>query len=105
MLLPSILMFSLAVISFTDILNTMDAEGIFIIGLLLLFPLLFLGQGIACGRGKGNIVLSLLVSTVTFVIIILIYLNSTALFYVAPYLVVGLFGFGLAHFTKRPSSL
>lgn len=102
MLVPSILMISLAVISFTDILNIMDAKGIFIIGLLLLFPLLFLGQGIACGRGKGNFVLSLLASTVTFVLIILIFLNSTALFYIILYLVVGLFGYGLARFTKRP---
>jgi hypothetical protein len=101
MLLPAILMISLAVISFTDILNAIDAKGIFIIGLLLLFPLLFLGQGMACGRGKGNIVLSLLVSTVTFVIIILIFLNSSALFYIVLYILVSLFGYGLARFTKR----
>lgn len=101
MLVPSILMTSLAIISFTDIINTIDAKGMFMIGLLLLFPLLFLGQGIACGRGKGNIVLSLLVSTVTFVMIILSYLNSSALFYIVLYLIVGLFGYGLARFTKR----
>lgn len=101
MLVPTILMISLAIISFTDIFDTLDANGIFMIGLLLLFPLLFLAQGIACGRGKGNIVLSLLVSTVTFVMITLIYLNSSTLFYIVLYLFVGLFGYGLARFTKR----
>lgn len=103
MIVPSIVMIGLAVISFTNLLSDIDGKEFFFIGLLLLFPLLFLGQGVACGLGKGNIIFSLLASTVIFVSITLVYLNSTALIYTLLYLVAGLVGYALARFTKKAS--
>jgi hypothetical protein len=103
MIVPSVVMIGLAVISFTDLLSDIDGKELFVVGLLLLFPLLFLGQGVACGLGKGNIIISLLTSTVIFVVISLVSLNASALVYIALYLVAGLVGFVLARLTKRQS--
>jgi hypothetical protein len=96
--LPSFIMLSIATVTFTDIL---DIKGLFVIGLLLIFPILFLGQGVACGFEKGNILVSLVASTVTFFVIIMVFLNSSDLMYIVLYLVVALFGFGISVFAKK----
>lgn len=98
---PSFIMVSLVIISYT---NLLDTKGLFILGLLLLFPILYLGQGVACAFNKGNIVVSLLVSTITFVIITMVFLNVTALMYLFLYFFIALFGYGISIFSRKNSS-
>ena len=98
---PSFIMVSLVIISYT---NLLDTKGLFILGLLLLFPILYLGQGVACAFNKGNIVVSLLVSTITFVIITMVFLNVTGLMYLFLYFFIALFGYGISIFSRKNSS-
>ena len=96
--LPAFVMLSIALLTFTNII---DSKDLFVIGLLLIFPILYLAQGMACGSGKGNIYISLLVSTITFIIITMLFLNATAHMYLFLYLIVGLFGFGISVFSRK----
>lgn len=100
-LLPSAIMLIIALISFAELLDSLDAMGLFIIGLLLIYPLLFLGQGVACAFGKGNIFLSITVSSITFVIIVFVFLNSSALMYIVLYLIIAFFAYGITLFSQR----
>ncbi|WP_216828532.1 hypothetical protein [Alkalihalobacterium elongatum] len=91
--LPSILIILLSVLSFSEV--TANIKGLFILSLLLIFPILFVLQGVACALGKGSLVVSLLFSTITFIVILIIYLNSSALIYIFIYIVSGLIGYGI----------
>ncbi len=98
---PTVIMWLFAMVSFTNIFTIEDGKGLFVIGLLLIFPLLFIGQGCACAFGKGNLFLAVAVSTFSFFSIILIFLNSTALFYIILYLFVAFFAYGITLFSQR----
>ncbi|WP_084031636.1 hypothetical protein [Anaerobacillus arseniciselenatis] len=98
---PTIIMLMFALVSFTNIFTIEDGKGLFVIGLLLIFPLLFIGQGCACAFGKGNLLLAVAVSTLSFFSIILLFLNSSALFYIILYLIVAFFAYGITLFSQK----
>ncbi|NFG63394.1 hypothetical protein FDG75_06000 [Clostridium botulinum] len=108
---PAILMSLLTVISFTnmDVYNTkgIDFKGLFIISLLLLFPLLFLIQGILCAVNNTNIVnliFSFGVSILDYIILMKIYLNDSAFEYVLIYSVLWIIGYTITYIVKKIKS-
>ncbi len=90
---PSIAMILVAAIVFTDIFGAQESLGLFIISLLLIFPALFFAQGMACSYGKGNIIVALLASLATFSLIVVLFMNSSALIYVLIYFGAALLGY------------
>jgi hypothetical protein len=81
--------------------NSVDFKGIFILSLILLFPVLFLTQGIVCARYNINVFLSLGASILDFVILMIVYLNDSALIYGLIYLTFGVTGYLITKiFTK-----
>ncbi|MDR5586357.1 MULTISPECIES: hypothetical protein [Clostridium] len=101
----------LTVISFTnmDVYNTkgIDFKGLFIISLLLLFPLLFLIQGILCAVNNTNIVnliFSFGVSILDYIILMKIYLNDSAFEYVLIYSVLWIIGYTITYIVKKIKS-
>jgi hypothetical protein len=94
-LFPLLFMTVITVISFSNMLdfNGIDFKGIFILSLILLFPFLFLLQGIICAINNTNIFLSLGVSILNFIILLIIYLNDSAVIYIFIYLTFGAIGY------------
>jgi hypothetical protein len=94
-LFPLLFMTIITIISFSNMLDFkgIDFKGIFILSLILLFPLLFLLQGIICAINNTNLFLSLGVSILNFIILLMVYLNDSALIYVFIYLTFGVIGY------------
>lgn len=92
---PSLFMTIITIISFSNMLNfnVIEFKGIFILSLILLFPLLFLLQGIISAVNNTNVLLGLCISTLDFIILIMVYLNDSAFIYILIYLVFGLVGY------------
>ena len=88
-------MILITIVSFTNMLNFngIDFKGLFIVSLILLFPLLFLLQGIVCALSNNNVFLTLGVSILVFIILMMIYLNSSAFIYILIYLIFGIIGY------------
>lgn len=84
---PTIIMILMFLTFATDIFNipNVQAKGIFVIGMVLIFPVAFLIQGIVCVLNKTNWILSLVVSLVTYIILMYIFLNDSAYVYVLLY--------------------
>lgn len=78
-----------------------DFKWILVLSLLLIFPLLFLLQGIICALGNINVFLSLGVSMLDFLILVMICLNRSAFFYVPIYLMLGTIGYLTAKFILK----
>ncbi|OOM75914.1 hypothetical protein CLPUN_29510 [Clostridium puniceum] len=95
MLFPTLSMTIITITSFSNMLNfnAIDFKGIFILSLILLFPLLFLMQGIICAISNINVFLSLGVSILNFIILTMVYLNDSALIYVLIYVTFGVIGY------------
>ncbi|WP_435630763.1 hypothetical protein [Clostridium botulinum] len=81
-----------------------DFKGIFIISLILLFPILFVIQGILCALNNINIFLSLGVSILDFIILMFIYMNESAFIYNLIYLIFGMIGYLITKTIKRALS-
>ncbi|AQR93620.1 hypothetical protein CLSAP_09270 [Clostridium saccharoperbutylacetonicum] len=92
---PSLFMTIITIISFSNMLNfnVIEFKGIFILSLILLFPLLFLLQGIISAVNNTNVLLALGISTLDFIILMMVYLNDSASIYILIYLVFGLIGY------------
>ncbi|WP_017825061.1 MULTISPECIES: hypothetical protein [Clostridium] len=108
---PAILMSLLTVISFSNmnVYNTtgIDFKGLFILSLLLLFPLLFLIQGILCAVNNTNIVhiiFSFGASILDYIILMKIYLNDSAFEYVLIYSVLWIVGYTIIYIVKKIKS-
>lgn len=91
---PSVVMFIVTRVSFTNMNNFefVDFKGVYMISLILVFPTLFLYQGVLCAKKKCNLMLSLVISSVTYLMIMNIYLNGSASFYLLTYILAGVFG-------------
>lgn len=76
----------------------LDFKSILVLSLLLIFPLLFLLQGIICALGNNNVFLSLGASILDFYILSTIYFKGSAFFYVPIYLILGTIGYLTAKF-------
>lgn len=92
---PSLFMTIITIISFSNMLNfnVIEFKGIFILSLILLFPLSFLLQGIISAVNNTNVLLALGISTLDFIILMMVYLNDSASIYILIYLVFGLIGY------------
>ncbi len=96
---PSIVMAIITILSSTDLLSTMfgvtevDLKGLMIIGLVAIFPITILIDGIIVAIKNKNWILPLITSLTTFIIIMLIYLNSSASIYLIYYTTAYFLGF------------
>ncbi|MCC0643533.1 hypothetical protein [Clostridioides sp. ZZV14-6150] len=92
---PTIIMLLMFLTFATDIFNIPDipAKGIFVIGMVLIFPIAFLIQGIVCVLSKTNLILSLVVSLITYIILMYIFLNDSAYIYVLLYAAFYMIGY------------
>ncbi|KPI52777.1 membrane protein [Clostridioides difficile] len=84
---PTIIMVLIFLTFATDIFNIPDiqSKGIFVIGLVLIFPISFFIQGIVCALNKISWILSLIVSLSTYIVLMYIFLNDSAYIYVLLY--------------------
>ena len=110
-LFPAILMSLLTVVSFSnmDIYNAtgFDFKGFFIISLLLLFPLLFLIQGILCAINNANIVIIVFeygISILSYIILMKIYLNDSAFIYILIYSALWIAGYIITYIVSKIKS-
>lgn len=96
----------IVIVSFTNIFNFkgIDFEGIFILSIIFLFPLLFFIQGLIAPITNTNIILSLGVSTLNFIVLMMIYLNDSALIYIWVYLTSGIIGYIISKCIMKKSS-
>jgi len=94
-LFPALFMTIITIVSFSNMLNFngIDFKGIFIVSLIILFPLLFLIQGIISAVNNTNVLLSLGTSMLNFIILMMVYLNESAFIYILIYLVFGIIGY------------
>ncbi|AJD32875.1 hypothetical protein AAGC94_04090 [Clostridium sporogenes] len=103
---PTLFMTIITIVSFQNMLNFngIDFKGIFIISLILLFPILFLIQGILCAINNTNIFLSLGVSILDFIILMFVYMNESAFIYNLIYLIVGIIAYFITKSIKKTLS-
>lgn len=102
-LFPALFMTITTIVSFSNMLdfNGIDYKGIYILSLILLFPLLFLLQGIICAINNTNVFLSVGLSILTFIILMIVYLNDSAFIYVLIYFTFGAVGHLIAKFIMK----
>lgn len=105
-LFPGLFMTIITITSFSNILESYSAyfKGLFILSLILLFPFLFLIQGIICALSLTNIFWALGVSIFSFITLMVIYLNSTALIYILIYLILGITGYLINNYITKGNS-
>ncbi|WP_434302928.1 hypothetical protein [Clostridium botulinum] len=103
---PALLMTIITIISFQNMLNFngIDFKGIFIISLILLFPILFIIQGILCAISHTNVFLSLGVSILDFIILMFVYMNESAFIYNLIYLTCGIIAYLITKSIKKALS-
>jgi len=100
--LPAIFMATLSIISSSK--SAADGKGLIFFSLTSYFPMLFFIQGILCSFFNDSILISLGLSIITFIAIMLIYLNSTALGYIFVYLAFWGIGYGIVFLSRKLSS-
>ena len=83
-LFPSSIMILISIISFMDI-SHMDLKGLFIVSIVVLFPLAILIQGIFVALNKTNIILALLISILTFIGVMFILMKTFEIIYIEYY--------------------
>lgn len=91
---PAFTMLTLSVLAMFGLLGEGDVnKSFFILGLVIIFPLTFLVQGISCATNHINPLLALLVSYIAFTVVIFYFFNSSAWGYSIFYLIFWLAGF------------
>lgn len=105
-LFPALFMTIITIVSFSNIFNFngIDSKGIFIVSLIALFPLLFFIQGIISAVNNTNVLLSLGVSILNFIILMIVYLNNSAFIYILIYLAFGVIGYIITHIIEKIKS-
>ncbi len=79
-LFPSLIMILISIIS-----SYMDLKGLFILSIVVLFPLALLIQGIFVALNKTNIILALLTSILTFIAVMFILMKAFEIIYIEYY--------------------
>ncbi|MGE8203013.1 hypothetical protein ACQKP0_00390 [Heyndrickxia sp. NPDC080065] len=100
-ILPAIIILIVGYVSFTDVLFQQTDHKYFFISLLIIYPAIFLIHGVITAILKGNIYISLGISTLGFLITILIWANSSAIGYILVYLLLGFLGYGAVLFFQK----
>lgn len=95
---PSVIMILIMVLSFEHISVSsygLHWKDILILSLVAFFPFLFIVQGAVCALTKTNIFLPLTLSIVTFIILMVIYLNYSSAIYIPIYFIAWFIGYGM----------
>lgn len=107
-LFPAVVMTLLTLVSFSkmelDTVAGLDFKGLFLISILIIFPLLFLMQGSLCARNKSNIVdivLSFGLSILNYMILMKTYLNDSAYIYILVYSILWIIGYIIMFMLKK----
>ncbi|KAB2333286.1 hypothetical protein F7731_15605 [Cytobacillus depressus] len=101
-MLPAIAIIKIGYFSFTDVIFQHTDHKYFFISLIVLYPAIFLIQGVITAILKSNIFIPLVISILGFVITISLWANSSALGYVFVYILFALLGYGVTRlFQKR----
>lgn len=97
---PVFLIFIFAYIAFTAS-DDLFAKGLVLNSLIVYYPVLFLLQGSASSLLKTNVFLSLGISIAMFIIVLLIWLNSSAFIYVFAYVIIGFIGYAITRLIQK----
>lgn len=89
---PPLLILLLMFLAFNNA-NDLTSMGLTFNSLMVFYPLIFLFQGIFSALLKSNIYLTITISLLSFVLVIFIWLNSSALGYVLVYAILAVLGF------------
>jgi len=102
-LFPAVIMVTVMMVSFSNMGNHsgIDFKGIVGLSLSVLFPLLFILQGIFSYISNTNVFLSLGLSIICFIALMMAYLNDSASLYILVYLLIGLVGYMITKFTLK----
>lgn len=92
LIFPLILMFIINGFNLLDI-DGIGLKGIILFSLIVIYPLSFLIQGILCGLNNIKVLLALVISSLGFLGVTFIFLNSSALGYLIFYLIIELIGY------------
>jgi len=107
MLFPALVMASISITSSTQMfgLSDLDAKSLILAGLILIFPVLFVLQGVLCAVTRSKVILSLTVSIVTYIIIMFVFLNSSAFVYVIVYVGMWIIGYWIGKYMIRSKAI
>lgn len=105
-LFPSIIMAMVVLVCFQNIFgfDSLHIKGLMLYALALLFPIIFFIQGIISALTKTNFFIGILVSTLIFLLTLVLYMNSSALGYSIVYLFFGSLGYLLSKFFTKPKA-
>ncbi|WP_083402501.1 hypothetical protein [Bacillus sp. MUM 116] len=101
MFFPAIAILIIGFVTFSNTFIQQTDHKYFFVSLIIIYPLLFLLQGVGTALLKTNIFLSLVVSALGFLVTVFLWANSSALGYVIVYLIIGFLGYGLGRFFQR----
>lgn len=104
LLLPGGCVFFVAFIAFSNFLMDMASMGLIVFSLLLFYPIIFFLQGITTALLKSNLFIAVGISTFSFIIVIIVWLNSSANGYIVIYLIASFIGYGVTRFVQRRNS-
>ncbi|HHD2753555.1 TPA: hypothetical protein ACOTG0_002367 [Clostridium perfringens] len=92
---PALIMFLLSSFLSLDLnkLGTLDLKGLLIGSLIVIFPILFFLQGIIVSKKHMKIFFPYIVSAISFIVVALIFFNSSAIGYVAFYTICEALGY------------
>ncbi len=86
----------IVVLTLFPFLLNIGGIGLMTFSLLLFFPVIFIVQGVYCRIREINLILPIFISLVAFLLMLVIFLNSSALAYMPAYVILGLIGYYLA---------
>lgn len=98
--LPGIIMFSIGYYAVSPHFLHID-HSMFILSLLLLFPLLAFVQGIVTALLNSKIILSIGFTATAFLFILILWLNNSAWIYFFVYIIIGFAIFSLVRWMRR----
>lgn len=98
---PAMAIMIIGWVTFTDVLIQQENHKYFILSLIIIYPILYLIQGVLTAIFKRNLLISLGFSILSFVITILIWANSSGLGYIVIYLLFSILGFGVVSLYQK----
>lgn len=100
LVLPAVVMFIIAYVAFASS-DDLYTTGLILNSLIIYFPLLFLLQGIFSALVRANMFVSLGVSVIAYIIVVFVWLNSSAIVYIIAYIVVWFIGYGISRLIQN----
>ena len=105
-LFPIIIMILVCFIKKSSIFkfSPMDLKGLLIVNVVLIFPIIFLIQGIIASVNDGNKIISLGVSLISYLVYLILIMKEAALMYIVFYFVWYVLGSFIGSLIKKYSS-